>query len=73
MKIFSISHKMFGWNMYLGHIVVAHTEEEVRAIAISLSAHEGELIWEEVPVLIEGEYTGSKTEPFILLSSFVAG
>ena len=73
MKIFSISHKMFGWDMYLGHIVVAHTEEEVRALAISMSADEGEQIWKEVPVLIEGEYTGSKTEPFILLSSFVAG
>ena len=38
-----------------------------------MGADEGEQIWKEVPVLIEGEYTGNNTEPFILLSNFVAG
>jgi hypothetical protein len=73
MKIFLITHNEFGYDSYSGHVVVANSEEEVRILAKKDSADEGELVWDTANVSIVGEYSGDKTDPFILLSDFHAG
>jgi len=73
MKIFSITHNRWGYDCYSGHIIVANNENEVRELAKKVSAGEGNDIWDVATVMIEGDYTGNKTEPFKLLSDFNAG
>lgn len=73
MKIFSIKHNKMGYDYFSGHIIVANDEIEVRQIAKKCSADEGIGAWDAAAVTIEGEYTGEKKEPFMLLSSFHAG
>ena len=73
MKIYTIEHSEFNYDAYMGHTVVANFELEVREIAKSKSADEGKYVWEKAEVLECGEYTGRRTEPFILMSDFNAG
>ena len=69
MKIFIIEHNERNWDSYMGHIIVANNEEEVKYSAKQVSADEGKEIWNKIPIFIVGE----KKEPFILLSDFNAG
>ena len=73
MKIFIIEHNERNWDSYMGHIIVANNEEEVKYLAKQVSADEGKEIWNKIPIFIVGEYVGEKKEPFILLSDFNAG
>lgn len=73
MKIYTIEHEEFSYDAYMGHVVVANSEEEVRQLAKNKSADEGEEIWDKAVVTVCGEYTCHRTEPFILLSDFHAG
>ena len=73
MKIFLIEHDEFNYDAYLGHVIVANDETEVRKLAKEGSADEGKEVWDKATVTIEGEYTGTKTEPFKMLCDFRAG
>jgi hypothetical protein len=73
MKIYTIKHKVFKHDAYLGHVIVANSEDEVREIAKSKSADEGKDVWNAAIVEEHGDYTCQRTEPFILLSDFQAG
>lgn len=73
MKIFLIEHDEFNYDAYLGHVIVANNENEVRELAKKGSADEGKDIWDKAIVTEEGVYSGTKTEPFKLLSDFQAG
>jgi hypothetical protein len=70
MKIYKIEHDVFMWDAYLGHVIVANSEDEVREIAKNKSANEGREIWDTAKIEEHGEYTCYGTEPFILLSNF---
>lgn len=56
MKIFSITHDKWGYDCYVGHIIVANNEIEVRELAKEGSADEGNHIWDVAPITIEGGY-----------------
>lgn len=76
MKIFLIKNNdfvCFDYDAYSGHVIVASNENDVRELAKKCSADEGRDVWEKATVTEEGIYTGTKTEPFILLSDFNAG
>ena len=73
MKIYTIEHEEFNYDAYLGHVIVANSEDEVREIAKSNSADEGKEVWNTAKVEECGEYTCHRTEPFVLLSDFRAG
>ena len=73
MKIYTIEHEVFNYDAYLGHVIVANSEDEVREIAKSKSADEGKDIWNTAKVEEHGDYTFHRTEPFVLLSDFRAG
>ena len=73
MKIFLIEHDEFNYDAYSGHVIVANNENEVRELAKKGSADEGKDIWDKAIVTEEGVYSGTKTEPFKLLSDFHAG
>ena len=73
MKIYTIEHEDFNYDAYLGHVIVANSEDEVREIAKSKSADEGKDVWDIAKVEECGEYTCHRTEPFVLLSDFRAG
>lgn len=73
MKIYTIEHEVFNYDAYLGHVIVANSEDEVREIAKSISADEGKDIWNIAKVEEHGDYTCHRTEPFVLLSDFRAG
>ena len=73
MKIYTIEHEVFNYDAYLGHVIVANSEDEVREIAKSKSADEGKEVWNNAKVEECGEYTCHRTEPFVLLSDFRAG
>jgi len=73
MKIFTIEHTEFCYDSYGGHVIVANSEEEVRAIAKNKAADEGQEVWNTAKVEVCGDYTCHRTEPFILLSDFRAG
>lgn len=73
MKIFIIEHDEFCYDSYGGHVIVANKVKEVREIAKNKAADEGQEVWNTATVVICGEYTGDRKEPFILLSSFRAG
>ena len=73
MKIYTIEHEEFKYDAYLGHVIVANSEDEVREIAKSKSADEGKEVWNTAKVEECGEYTCHRTEPFVLLSDFRAG
>jgi len=72
MKIYTIEHEVFDYDAYLGHVIVANSEDEVREIAKRNSADEGKEIWNTAKVEEHGDYTCHRTEPFILLSDFRA-
>lgn len=73
MKIYTIEHEEFNYDAYLGHVIVANSEDEVREIAKSKSADEGKKVWNTAKVEECDEYTCHRTEPFVLLSDFRAG
>ena len=73
MKIYAIEHENFAYDSYMGHVVVANSEEEVRQLAKETSADEGKDVWDNAKVEECGEYTCHRTEPFILMSDFRAG
>ena len=73
MKIYTIEHEEFNYDAYLGHVIVANSEDEVREIAKSNSADEGKEVWNTAKVEECGEYTCHRKEPFVLLSDFRAG
>ena len=73
MKIYTIKHEVFNYDAYLGHVIVANSEDEVREIAKNKSADEGKEVWETAKVEEHGDYTCHRTEPFVLLSDFRAG
>ena len=73
MKIYTIEHDEFNYDAYLGHVIVANDKKEVREIAKKGSADEGKEVWDKAKIIIEGEYTGKKKEPFTMLSDFRAG
>lgn len=72
MKIYTIEHEKFDYDSYMGHVVVANSEEEVRQLAKEKSADEGKDVWDNAKVEECGEYTCHRTEPFILMSDFRA-
>ena len=73
MKIYTITHQENGYDFYLGHVVIANSETEVRKLAIENSADEGGRVWEKAEIIEQGKYTGDETEPIILMSDFNAG
>jgi len=73
MKIFLIGHDDRGYDCYSHFVIVANDETEVRTMAIKMAADEGVEPWETAEITEQGTYTGEKTEPFCLLSSFHAG
>lgn len=72
MKIFKISHSSYGYEKYLGHVIVANSVQEVRQLAKDCAADEGEDVWNDAEVTECGNYT-AQTNSFILLSDFRAG
>ncbi|MFK5894969.1 MAG: hypothetical protein QM504_17260 [Pseudomonadota bacterium] len=70
MKIYLIKHDEIIFDANLGHVIVANNTNEVRGLAIKASVDEGENIWNMASVTEEGAYSGTNTEPFILLSNF---
>ena len=73
MKIYTIGHEEFEYDAYMGHVVVANNELEVRELAKKVSVFEGEIVWETAKIEQHGDYTCHRTEPFILLSNYRAG
>lgn len=77
MKIYAIwrMHGEHDWvyDCNNAHVIVANNEYEVRDLAIKKAADEGEEVWKNAPIQVFGDYTGSLTEPFILLTDFHAG
>lgn len=73
MKIYTIKHDENEYDSFLSHAIVANTELEVRCLAKLDPGDEGEEIWDTAKIEEQGEYTGNKTEPFILMSVFRAG
>jgi hypothetical protein len=70
MKIFTIELKEFGYDFFVGHTIVANSDEQVRELAKSVSAAEGQEVWNKAEVIECGDYTYHRTEPFILMSDF---
>lgn len=76
MKIYLIKnegHTRKSWDENAGHVIAANTEEEVRDIAKIAARGEGPEVWDAATVTMVGEYTGTKVEPFIILTDFHAG
>ena len=73
MKIYTITHKNFAYDSYLGHVIVANSIDEVIQKAKEGPGEEGADVWHNATVEEQGQYTGTKTEPFILLSDFRSG
>lgn len=73
MNIYTIEHENFQYDSYMGHVIVANSETEVREIAKKEARNEGEEVWETTKVEECGKYTCDRIEPFILLSDFQAG
>lgn len=73
MKIFKISHGTFGYDQYMGFVIVSQTEEMVRLLARNNSADEGKEVWNEAEIEEIGNYTGTSQSAFILMSDFRAG
>ena len=70
MNIYKISHEMDEYNVFLGHVIVARSEAEVRWIAQKTHADEGGPVWDTAIVEEIGEYTGLRPHPFIVLSDY---
>lgn len=73
MKIYLIEHKKTDFDCYMGHVIVANNETEVRELAKKGYADEGEDVWNKATVTEEGNYSGKIKKPFKLLSDFNAG
>jgi hypothetical protein len=73
MKIYLIQHTHTEWDAYMGHVIVANNKEEVIKIATEKAQEEGKRVWKTAKITEYGQYTGDKTEPFVVLSDFNAG
>lgn len=73
MKIFTVIHDKMDHDSYLGHVVAAYSESQVRLLAKNIAAGEGKDIWDEAEVTCCGEYTCHRKEPFIIMSDFRNG
>lgn len=73
MKIYTIEHKEFEYDSFLGHVIVANNEKEVIELAKKDNADEGEKVWDTATIEKHGDYTCDRTKPFILMSDFRAG
>lgn len=76
MNIYSISWQQDeedGHEVYDAHIIVADNEQQVVNLAKFICAEECANVWELANVKLEGIYTGSVINPFILLSSYISG
>lgn len=57
-----------------GHVIVAHDEAEVVAVAKIGKAQEPESAWDQnVSIEHIGTYTGDKTDAHIMMTTFVEG
>jgi len=63
MNIYTIEHENFEYDSYMGHVIVANSEIEVREIAKKEAADEGKEVWETAKVEECGKYTCHRTEP----------
>ena len=73
MYIYTIAHESYDYDAYLGHTIVAENIPKVVELAQRKAADEGTDVWKGSGVLNHGEYTGSRNEPFILMSDYNAG
>jgi len=74
MKIFTIEQQEYtGYDVYLGHVIIAGEKTEVIKCAQMIAADEGEECWLEADIKEIGEYSGESKEPLIVLSNFRAG
>lgn len=73
MKIYYIYIKEWTYDCMDSHVIVAHNEEEVRNFAINKACDEGSKVWITADIVKQGDYTGDREIPFVLLSSFNAG
>ena len=73
MKIYRIHHNEYSYDVYMGHVIVATNEDEVRFLAKSEAGDEGAEIWETAEIEMFGGYSGGEKNPFITLSDFRAG
>jgi len=75
MKIYTIKHenKNVNFDSYRGHVIVASSVPEVREIAKNKTHPEDTAGWKTARVKKCGNYTGTLTTPFILMSDFKAG
>lgn len=73
MNIYLIKHDEQGYDYCLGHVIIAHDEEEVIDIAKQGHSDEGRAVWDTAFVELLGEYTGERLEPIIILTDFKAG
>lgn len=74
MKIYKISHSQFEYDTHDGHIIAADNTDQVIELAQKQDSSHFYDIWKNEAIIEQlGEYTGTSTEPVILLSSFNAG
>jgi hypothetical protein len=73
MNIYLITHNEEGWDYCLGHIIAANNEDEVKYLAKHASADEGKDVWDTADIIIYGNYVGTETKPFIILTDFNRG
>ena len=74
MKIYKIRHTTFDYDFYVGHVVVANNESEVRGLAKSKKdGMECADVWDVASIECVGVYAGEEMKPFILLSDYRAG
>lgn len=75
MKIYLISVSHFGCDCFDGFCIVANNESQVRELASDNAADEGSEIWKSSRASISevGIFTGTATEPHVLIGSFNAG
>jgi len=69
MKIFKITSNFVNLDCNLEHVIVANKIKEVRLLAADNAADEGKNVWLSAKVEKVGDYTGDKTEPFILITN----
>ena len=69
MNIYKIDNGKFCYDCYDSHIIVANNEQEVISLAKSEHSDTPDSWWDEATITLEGLYTGSNTDPFILLKT----
>ncbi len=74
MDIFFIKIDKYGYDEYIGFVIIAHSAEEARNIVINIRWFKQKENFND-PKMYEkvGGYTGKKEKAFILLTAFNAG